>query len=563
MRSLKYALAILLLFVAFSCSKKSESAGGAAGAGILENQTIAYIPASSIGFVTWDTQSESYKKMKASTFGQQMSRSHELIKQAEATADPDTQKYFKIYDALVQTGLWTTNPDQQEGISKGVLFFDIDGGTKLPQAALYANGREGINVQEKIAAIQKTMNEQGIKTAEEKVAGSQYAFTIALNEAVEASSPVGKLTVAANPNKFAIATTPALASRYFAENAENGIEKIENTNEFKQATKGINTSDSMTFVYFDVNKLITSLESLAATTGVDAGADDLKTFPVESLAASTSMDESLASVVNVSLAPKNEMQKNFISSLAEAGENYAVGKVPSDLMILLSLDGRTIRSAKNIGLASSPPGTAEMMGPMLGLIDSIKSLSIGVRAGSGATPFPEVLLVAESTKAGEIEANVKTQLEGAMASSGMPIPWQQKKVSDSTVSYAVSPFGVGAYLTSADDMVILASAEKLVSDVLAAGESKDKSLMASLSKSSKGLAENSKSLFIAYSDFNKVGNAITAAQDSLAMFTGGQGSIPQEQIENIKQMGSVFLSLNLDNNLVKIETNYEPPQAKS
>lgn len=554
-KSILVSSIVLTILSAAACSKSGSSSNGSS---ILDSKTLSYIPASSLGFATWDTQSESYKKLKASPFSAQMNRSYDLIKKAEAGADAETKKFFKIYDGLVQTGLWTKNASQPEAIRTGVVFVDIDQATKLPQIGFFATANDGNNLAEKVSAIQKIIAAEGIPTTPETIAGNT-GFSIPVEEAAKAGSPINKIYIAASADKLTITSNAPLAGKFYAADGENGIQKIKDSNEFKQATRGIvAVGDSMTFAYFDVNKLISSLETLGATTGVDAGANDLKEIPVESFAAASSMKESLSSIVSVSLNPKNEKQKNIISSLTASGDNQAVGRVPADLMILISLDGGTIKSLKNAALAEAPPGSAEMMQPMIDLVDSLKNISIGVRGASGATPFPEVVLVAQTSKAAEIEKTLKSQLEAGMAASGMPIPWQEKTVGDAKVSYAVSPFGVGAYLTSSGDTVVLTTAEKLVGDVLTSASS-GKNLLASLPSDSQAMVKNSKSLFLAYSDFNKVGSAIGSAQDSLAMFTGGQGTLPADQIESIKQMGSIFLSLNLDNNLVKLESTYAPP----
>jgi hypothetical protein len=561
MKSLFVASLIFALLLVASCSK-SGTGSSSSSSSLLDNQSISYIPASSLGFVTWDTQSDGYKKLKASSFAKQIDRSYDLIKKAEGQADAETKKFFKIYDSLIQTGLWTKSADQPEAIKSGVMFVDIDAATKLPQVGFFATASDGNNLKDKLSAVQKIMNDEGIKTNPETISGNA-GFSLSIEEAAKAGSPINKVYVAASADKLAITSNSPLAEKFFSAQAENGIQKIKDTNEFKQATRGITSpGDSMTFAYFDVNKLIASLESLGASTGVDAGANDLKEIPVESVAAASSMTDSLSSVVSVSLSPKNEKQKNMITSLVASGDNKTIGQVPADLMVLLSLDGGTIKSLKNAALAEAPPGAADMMKPMIELVDSLKNISVGIRGASGATPFPEILIVAQSNKASEIEKMVKSQVQAALEGNGMPIPWQEKTVADAKVSYAVSPFGIGAYLTSVNDMVIITSAEKLVSDIIATGKSSSQSLLASLPNSSQDMVKNNKSLFLVYSDFNKVGNAISAAQDSLAMFTGGQGTLPADQIENIKQMGSIFLSLNVDNNLMKIESSYAPPPNK-
>jgi len=551
-------LALTASLLTVSCSKDSTEVKSSSS--ILDNQVLTYLPNASIGFVTWDTQSESYKRLKASAWGQSMSKSYEMLKKFENEADPEAKKFLRIADGLVQTGLWQKSPADPEALQGGVAFFDIDTAKKLPEIGLYAFPASGVDLPSKITAMEAVIAKEGIKTNKETISGAS-GFSIDFEGAKASGSPVNKLYVVSTKEKLALGTTPEIVTRFISGTPEGGMQKIKDSNEFKQATKGIaSAGDSMTFAFLDFNKLVGSLESVANSTGTDTGAKDLKEVPVESFAVASQMKDSLSSTFTVSLNPKNDMQKKVVTSLSGGGKNDIVKRVPNDIMLLLSIDGGTIASIKKAALAEIPAEALGEMQSTIALLDSIKTLAIGVRAAAGASPFPEVMIVAESSQSADIEKNVKAQLETALASSGMPLPWQQKTVGDAKVTYALSPFGVGAYLTSTPDLVVISSGEKLVSDLIQAGKNDSTGLLASLSQSSKDMVNNSKSIVVAYSNFTKIGNTLGSVQDSLAMFTGGKGSIQPDQIETIKNMGTVILSLNLEDNLVKLQSNYEVPQ---
>jgi hypothetical protein len=530
-----------------SCSKESTPSG-ASGVSLLENQILTYLPNSSVGFFTWDTQSEGYKKMKASVFGKNMSRSYDMLKKFEnESQSPEAKKFMRIVDGLVQTGLWAKAPTDPEAIQNGVIYFNIDTAKKLPEIGLYATATSGNDLQAKITTMEGIIAKEGLKTAKENLAGG--------------SSPVNKVLVVATKDKLAIGTTPEIVSKFLSGTAEGGMQKIKDSNEFKQATKGmITSSENMYFAFLDFNKLTASLDAIATATGADTGANELKEIPVESFAMSSGMKDNLSGVISVSLNPKNDNQKKVITALSSGGKNDLVKRVPSDLMLLLSINGSTIANIKKAALEQVP---AEILPPevqsSINLLDSIKTLAIGLRGPQGATPFPELMVVAESSQAADIEKNVKSQLETAMASSGMPLPWQQKNIAGANVTYTMSPFGIGAYLASAGESVILSTGEKLVGDVLETSKNDSKGLLASLSQNSKDMVNNSNSMLVAYSDFSKIGNTLGSVQDSLAMFTGGRNSIPQDQIDNLKAMPTVIISLNLENNLVKLQSTYEAP----
>ena len=543
-----------------SCSKESS----VQSTSILDNQLLTYLPNSSVGFVTWDTQSASYKRLKESAWGKNMNKSYEMFKKLETEAAESDKKVFRIIDSLAVTGIWPKSASEQEAIRSAMIYFDIDTVKKVPVAGLFAVAADGQNLQEKLTTIEGVLNKEGVKTNKETV-GSTAGFSIDIEGAKASGAPIDKIYAVASKDKLALGTSTEAITKFLSGTADGGIQKIKDSNEFKQATRGIvSAGDSMTFAFIDFNKLVSSLDSIAKSTGVDTGANELKEVPVESFALASQMKDSLSNTITVSLSPRNDMQKQVIASFGASGKNDIIKRVPSDIMLLLSIDGGTISSIKKTALAQIPEEAYAEAKSLLNLLDSIKTVAIGVRAAAGASPFPEVLLVAESSQAPEIEKNVKAQLDTALASSGMPLPWQQKDVGETKVTYALSPFGVGAYLTSTPDLVVLSTGEKLVSDMVQSSKNDSKGLLANLSQSSKDTVNNSKSIIVAYTDFSKIGNTLGSVQDSLSMFTGGKASIQREQIEQIKQIGTVMLSLNLEDNLVKLQSNYElPPQPAS
>lgn len=564
--SLALIVAILLTSLFFGCSSdnSSSSAGSssssASSSSILDGQVLNYLPASTIGFITWDSQSDSYKRMKASAWGHQANKSYELLKkmEGEVANEPEAKSIMTIVSTLFDTGLISKDPSQPDVIRSAVAFFDVDSTKKLPSAGIYVTASEGNDLQSKLATIEGALTKEGLKTNKESLSGGN-GFSIDLDAAKSQGAPIDKIFAIATKDKLAIGTSNEVITKFLSGPGDGGIQKIKDSNEFKQAMRGVNTpSDSLSLAYFDVNKLVAALQVFAD--GADT--ENLKEIPVESLVASSSMSDNLSSILSVSLSPKTDMQKKVISTLSVSGKNDIVKKVPSDMMLLLSLDGATISGIKNLVLADAPPGAADAFKTYLDLVDSIKTIAIGIRPPGGASPFPEAVLLAESSKASDIESNLKSQLDMMIAGSGMPMPLQQKKINEAQVTYAVSPFGVGGYLTTANGFVIVTTAEKLISEVINLSKDDTNGLLASLSKSSKEMVNNSKPLVVAHLDFTKIGNALGTAQDSLAMFTGGKTNIPPDQIETLKKMGTMVLSLGLENNLVKLQSNYELPPTK-
>ncbi|MCO6430436.1 MAG: hypothetical protein J5J00_06195 [Deltaproteobacteria bacterium] len=553
MRSFKLALSVAVLSSSVllfqGCSKKEETPA-ASGPSILDSEIVSYLPATSVGFFTWNTESEGYKKLKSSVWSQNASKSLELLKNLED--NPDAKRIIPIIDSLVQTGLVPKSPSQPDVINSGVGFIDIDKAAKLPTVAIYMSAASGQDLSSKIPTLESAISAQGFATQKETIGGVQ-GFSVQVGDK---GNPFEKFYVAYSKDKLALASSIPLAETLFNGKPSAGIQQIKQSEEFKKAAGGVtNPAESMSFAYFDMNKFISTVASLGLSPEQDPSTE-LKEIPVQSLALTSSMKDNLSYSVAVSLNPKNENQKRVISALSGAGGSDILNKVPSDLMLLLSLDGKTISSIKNAMLTEIPAEALGPMGEQLKLLDSLKSLSLGLRGPAGATPFPELVLVAESSESDALHKLVKSQLDMALASSGMPMPWQQKEIGGAQVTYALSPFGVGAYVTSNKGMVIVASGEKLISDLVTPSNG---TLLAGMSNSTKEMLSSSKPFIVAYSDFNKIANALSSTQDQLAMFTGGKGGISPEQLAQMRQVGTVVLSLNVDDNLVKLRSTYEIP----
>ncbi len=538
------------------CSKQE---GGSGQAGLLDNELLATLPPSAVGFVSWDAQSPAYANFKKSFWGGGSTSSITMLESMQF--EGKSELIDPLVKVIKKSGLMDTIAAGKDPIRRGVFYFDIGSDSKTPGAALYFTNGEGVDFNQVTARLETAIKEEGIPTSAEKSGGEQGFVADFSSKIDQPENPFKKMYFAGNKEKLAIATSTALAAQIFKEPVQdNGISKIKASAEFKKVSDGHDSKDNQfVFGFLDLARVLDAAKGFAPD---GAQNEDIKNFPLTSVSFSRAMADTPEDQVLVSFSPKNELQKKIVSALSGSGKNDILNKVPGDTLVWISLDGKAIKSIKDTALSEAPPEEAEMGRAMLAPLDTLKALGIGVRNASGGSPFPELLIVGESDNSAQLANTLKQQLSGAIGMSGMPVSeWQDKDIAGVKVSYATSPFGVGAFIADANGAVVIASSEKAVTDALSAAKGSTAALAKSLPKDADD-ASSGDSLFVAYSDVTKLANMIESVQGNLAMFTGGQAAVDKSYTDSLRKIGTFVLSAKLKDEVLKVQTNYDAPKAQ-
>ena len=122
----------------------------------------------------------------------------------------------------------------------------------------------------------------------------------------------------------------------------------------------------------------------------------------------------------------------------------------------------------------------------------------------------------------------------------------------------LTPFGVGAYITSINGMVVLTSSEKLIADLAAAAKG-GATLSSTMPKGSDTILD-AKPVLLAFANISRLAEVILSTQQNLSMFTGGQSFVDQQQIDQMKKVGSIAGGLTVQSDAIKLRSVYEAPK---
>jgi|GEM_PF-5602522 len=561
--SRKFTTALLLIaslgLALSACSKRGQEQAKP----LLENEVLAKLPAATAGFLAFDFQSEAYKRFRASRHP-----GRNLVTQLRNIGSKANMKALAaMAEAMEKSGLLVTSPGQEEAFNVGLAFISADPNRPRVEAGVYFTGALQVDLSKKVEILRSVLSSQGLHLQPETF-GQVQGFSL-VTEAVPLSPGGGDsppllpaVYVGAQSKYLAVASRPDMVSYLLSGRSENGIQALRQSAAFKKASQALDApAGQFAFGYLDLQSLAgKAAEFLPPGAELEA----LNEFPFEVLVVSRSMgdDQSLVDKLALTLTPKSDDQRRWFSSLPASGDTSALGGLPAGTVLALSVQGGLLRHLRDGALLEAPAEKQEPLKKSLALLDSMTSVAVGLRAGSGASPFPELMVIADSREAAEVMSGLQNQIQAALTQSAMPVsPWQQKEMAGVQTQFIVSPFGIGAYLAAGGHRVVLASSEKAMQDLIAALKDKSKGLLAgALSPHARSLAGNSGAQAVFYGDFESLADALGSLQGSLAMFTGGRGFLDPEQAQALKDMGSITAAASYDKLTLRLQINHARPK---
>ncbi len=540
------------LFV-LSCTKSNEPAASSGGASLFDAEVLRKLPDNAVAFLAFDTQGAPFMRFKQSAWGKaaNTSFSQAISKLGSDAASADVEPFV---EALSVTNFVSLDPSKPDTVRQGVLFVSAakSAEQKLDWGIVLLASR-GTDLTAKLPELEAIFKRKGMNVNPENV-GSTKGFSLL---PVGAKKPT---YVLATSEQLAIAQSKELLSSMFSGTALGGFDKLRITPQFIKATTSLPSAGQFFVGYADVvpfGKIFEQdIKNVAASQGAVSDADQVKMdkSPVEAIAFSRSMTENLSDALVVAINAKDEAQKKIFAAIEAPQGGKVSDKVPADSAIFIALDGRLLSTIKNTVVEDLLAG--QPLPPMIKLVDSVKAFGIAVRNASAASPFPELLLTLQSDNSAEIKAVIKESLTMALASNpAMSGPsWNAKDVNGTSLDYVTTPFGVGAYIGTLKDTLLIGSSEQIVADSVSAANGSTASLGGSTP--SLGRAQG---LGVAYADFSRLVAMIESVQGSLAMFTGGRPVVDPAQTASMRELGTVVASAKYENNLLKFESSYLAP----
>ena len=537
------------LLLASGCSNEE---GPTAAAKIDTNPLLKKVTNDTVAFFRWDSAGDGATKYHASPYASSMSDMLNSLEGPGAQGIEIPQEVKDLVKGISDAGFVSTAKGQTEPIAQGLLTVNLLGGdANKPEIAIYFQGASGINFAEKLPKLEETLKKTGANTAKASIGGID-GFQINNPSAnnPEASPPIKKFVFIAKGDKMAIASSDDAAQRLFTEVNDGGYEKLRASDAYKKSTNEIEAAaGQIGFAYVDLPRIIQAAAKVSPS-----GDFNPAKFPLDGLAFSRSFESDLSDKVSIGFTPRDEQQKGWATRLEQAASSGALAQMPSNVVVGLALDGKLLGVIRDVATKEMPPEQLAMAGEVFKLLDTVNAFELGLGQGATGSPFPDVIIQAQSSKAGELAGFIKTQLGTAIKAGALPMaPLQEKDVAGTKVNFSVSPIGgMGLFMANTPDRLLLTSSEKSIEESLKGGAG----MRGNLPAEGKKRLEDSKPLVAVYTDFTRVASIVETVQGGLAMFTGGQQQVDQATIAKLKQMGGFLFTADIKNGQIRVQNHY-------
>ncbi|MCB0324847.1 MAG: hypothetical protein KDD69_14790 [Bdellovibrionales bacterium] len=545
------------------CSKKEEKAQtsqsvvGATASGVaqveLASELLKRVPGNAAGFFVWNGSHEAYGRLLESpwagstSLGSMLEGSNERVERVKkflsaAGLDPDDkQTWRKLFSEAV---FFVTPPE---------------GGSAEPVVGAVFRS-DGIDLAEKMAAIRKELAASGEKVADVAIDGGTGFNIVVPQEADPASAPVPpqeqQLTVLVRDGVAALASQEGVARNVLTAEPKN-LPTLVETDDFKRAVAQFPAQGArFASGYLDVSKVL-------GASGQLPGAP-LETLPLRAVSIALSMTDAPQTDVRMLYREQNG-EKSWIEQLVPSSSQELVSAVPTKPLLFFSVDGQALSKLKE--MASAQIAAQPDLASQLAFIDGVKRLGISARLaplGQSALPIPDLLLLLETDKPQEAQAQLKALIAGNMKNAPMMAgnPWTEKELPDGTkVQSMITPLGFGAFLASAEGLLLAASTESQLRSALA--ERGKPQFVGELSKPVSSVLADQSTVGNLYINFEQVGAFLENMGGVLAMFApqdrAAQDWLLPENIASVKKMGLLVGSVTVEGDAIDIRSFYQVP----
>jgi hypothetical protein len=322
--------------------------------------------------------------------------------------------------------------------------------------------------------------------------------------------------------------------------------------EFKKAENAVKSSEApVSFSFLSVPRLMPLLEQ------AQDEEFNPKELPVESVASFVGCSRQYVGQVAVSLSAKNEAQKKILSAIEGASLPSSSLKLPRDAAFSLSLNTAVLTKLEQVATAVDESGIDGAA-----LVKHIRGLTLGARANSNGSPFPDLLLAIDTDKPQELSALVERLLSLGLMAAGQQAQWQSKEIAEVKARYFSTIIGIGVYMTSAknSESVLIGTSEKALSDLIATSSDASKGIQGGLSESLKTRVPTS-SLGLLYVNFPLVATVVDSVKGSLGILGADSREIDQAfNSAYISSLGTALGDVSYTDGVLKLQSASEATQ---
>lgn len=478
---------------------------------------------------------------------------------------------------------------QQNGVAIKPLKFDgCDTSISFTQQVEIANPSQKLAAGVDLSGI----GTAGLDTAGMGTAGSEADIPKELKSDLKSEF---EISIGSQRGLLFAATDGSWVKEQCSKREISGQKKLPQLVQSKVSQELINAipaaSDSFSFILASPAALVKAATSFSkARSGSDQATQLSNNLP-EAVLFTQEMPDSLISRVNLSVSKlPHELHAGLSGDI-----NPLLNHISDNSIVSLSLSGDLLRAAANLphnsiskgepdkpetppehksgkkgqsSQTNSPADQSNILKQLSPYLNNNRGISISITSIAAGKMFPGVALIINDPQADKLKERFKQDLPNLLGDTASMLPPFQTKSSGSiNIDYSLTPFGVGLYLASKDELLIIATEEELLaslanrSGIGSHSAQSASSIVASLEPTFKKELQGLKNAAFFNLDFNRLAAAISSAENTASMFTGGKGLVSTEQLRTIKEMGKIAGRLNMANGILSfVQSNAYPPQ---
>jgi hypothetical protein len=243
----------------------------------------------------------------------------------------------------------------------------------------------------------------------------------------------------------------------------------------------------------------------------------------------------LHTAASVHFDVKNSPIKTYLDQLLASGVSDSV-TLSDRLALMINVSSVAINTMK-VEIAKMPE--LKELEPVLPLLAALGSLKAGIVEAGESNPFPELFLASSTEKSDALLKTTESMLADNLGPLLGGLQWQSKELGKTPIKYILSPFGIGVFLGSASNQVVLASGEDGIRSLL----EEKQSTTASQQKLTEKLQKVPGFLLAYYLHGEKLAQIVKELMQAVAPFTGGQASVDPQLFEQLQEQGETLATI--------------------
>ncbi|MCB0360584.1 MAG: hypothetical protein KDD44_13145, partial [Bdellovibrionales bacterium] len=292
------------------------------------------------------------------------------------------------------------------------------------------------------------------------------------------------------------------------------------------------------------------------------------TSPLQGAGFAMGFSDTPSTAIRIAYDEKAPDAQHIFAALKSSSSSNFLKTLDSSPLLFLSLDGASLRGARDAVATQLDEQTKAQYQQPLASLDDVTRFGLVARmspVGQSMLPVPDLMFLIESSNAAATESNFRSlvsEVAGASGAGAMA-QWQEKDINGRKVPFIMSPLGIGAYLAREDNLVIVASTEAQLRSALGALGGDGSKFASALTSNAKEVLSTTPTVGNLYLDFMQIAAFLENMGGLLQMYApqndGTKELLKDENLKNLKQMGTLVGSLRVEPGMLGIDSFYQQP----